>query len=275
MTSKVPHSSPNTISVEKGLGKMYDDYTDTFQILNEVYFHRNTLCKSISFFQKNVSFLLYPELCNDGIQLLLLVSSGPKNYKNRERWREVVKGLSEIKLVFLVSLSGIDHVDQSVAKEYWERNDILESSLNDGHRKLGYKILTGFVLASKNCAIIKFVGKTDDNVALIMERFMCWRNEDGWLKIGSCVKKPHIHGNWSVSKDQIEVDIVPDFCAGFLYLTSLKVGGELVQVGVALFGAKNMIITKDSLIAGSSDRGFQKCPLTCYLTPLKENCVHG
>ena len=62
-------------------------------------------------------------------------------------------------------------------------------------------------------------------------------------------EKPHMLGNWSVSKDQIEVDIVPDFCAGFLYLTSLKVGGELVQVGVALFGAKNMIITKDSLIA--------------------------
>ena len=97
MTSKAPNSSPNTIHVEEGLGKMYDYHSDTFQILNEVCFHRNYYCKSIQIFQKNVSFLLYPELCNDGVQLLLLVSSGPKNYENRERWREAVKGLSGIK----------------------------------------------------------------------------------------------------------------------------------------------------------------------------------
>ena len=146
-----------------------------------------------------------------------------------------------------------------------KRNDILQSSLNDGHRKLGYKILTGFVWAAKNCAITKVVGKTDDNVVLNMERLMYRLEERRWVVNNRILcgsgpphrnmktlrsEKPHMLGNWSVSKDQMEEDIVPDFCAGFLYLTSPKVGAELVQVGAALFGDKDVTIIEDSLITG-------------------------
>ena len=60
MTSKAPHSSPNTIHVEEGLRKMYDDNTDNFQILNDVCFHRNDLYKSISFFSEECFFLIVP-----------------------------------------------------------------------------------------------------------------------------------------------------------------------------------------------------------------------
>ena len=57
-------------------------------------------------------------------------------------------------------------------------------------------------------------------------------------------------GNWSIPKDQLESDIVPDFCAGFLYITTPRVGAALVQVGLSLFSKTEVTLIEDSLITG-------------------------
>ena len=62
--------------------------------------------------------------------------------------------------------------------------------------------------------------------------------------------RPHMLGNWSITKDQLESDIVPDFCAGFLYITTPRVGAALVQVGLSLFSKTEVTLIEDSLITG-------------------------
>ena len=59
-----------------------------------------------------------------------------------------------------------------------------------------------------------------------------------------------MRGNWSLSKDQLEEDILPDFCSGFLYITTPVVGAALVQVGLVLYSNTEVVVTEDYLIAG-------------------------
>merc|ERR1712198_185656 len=61
---------------------------------------------------------------------------------------------------------------------------------------------------------------------------------------------PHMTGNWSTSKEELEDDIMPDFCCGFLYLTSPKVGAALVQTALALYKNEEVVQIEDSLITG-------------------------
>ena len=42
--------------------------------------------------------------------------------------------------------------------------------MQDGHRLLAYKLLMGYVWAYKECGGARYVGKTDDNVELELER---------------------------------------------------------------------------------------------------------
>ena len=38
-------------------------------------------------------------------------------------------------------------------------------------------------------------------------------------------------GNWSINEEQFPWDVIPDWCTGFLYITTPQVGAELVQAG--------------------------------------------
>ena len=61
-----------------------------------------------------------------------------------------------------------------------------------------------------------------------------------------------IAGNWSISRSQLAADLHPDFCSGFLYLTSPRVGAELVQAGLSLYGDMEVEQIEDSLITGEN-----------------------
>ena len=192
------------------------------------------------------------------------MSSGPNNAKSREKWRTFVRGVQGLRLLFLVSLSGVGKVDQSVVEEHGKYKDILQSTLPDGHRKLGYKILTGYVWAALNCPNVGAVGKTDDNAELDIKGLMERLEESGKLMneiaCGSGTphrnmktlrsSTPHMTGNWSTSKEELEDDIMPDFCCGFLYLTSPTVGASLVQTALALYKNEEVVQIEDSLITG-------------------------
>ena len=44
--------------------------------------------------------------------------------------------------------------------------DIVQSDTEDGHRRLGYKLLMGYVWAYTYCGEVNYIAKTDDNVEL-------------------------------------------------------------------------------------------------------------
>ena len=213
-----------------------------------------------------MSFLLLPKNgCQKSEELLILVSSGPLNQANRDRWRMDVEGIGGVRLVFLVAKAGSSEDQEMLEDEHEKHGDIVQSSLADGHRKLGYKILAGYVWAFLHCSGAKLVAKTDDNVELDIDRLKRVIRErivtgQDFIACGSGTQhrnmKPlrsdrtHMTGNWSISKDQLEMEFHPDFCSGFLYVTSPKVGAALVQVGLALYNMTEVEQIEDSMITG-------------------------
>ena len=54
-----------------------------------------------------------------------------------------------------------------------------------------------------------------------------------------------------MAQDQLEADVLPDFCTGFLYVTRPSVGAALTQAGLELYkDSEDIVITEDYLIAG-------------------------
>jgi len=244
-----PDSSVPLVKVEPGLGPAYDVETDTFDIMNE----------------RNVSFVLSPATgCYKSQLLLMTVSSGPLNSANRDRWRRDVAGREQqVRLLFLVSQAPSEEAQKRLEAEHQKHGDILQSSLADGHRKLGYKILTSYVWAYRHCGTTRFVAKSDDNVVLDLERltlalsrrkgrrasFLCSNSPSRNVGVGR-VSRGHMRGNWSLTKQELDVDVMPDFCSGFLYLTSPRVGAALVQVGLSLYPNTEVVIAEDYLATG-------------------------
>jgi len=241
------------IEVDPGLGRVYDLHSSTFSIMNE----------------RNVSFLLAPSLCKKPHpSLLLTVSSGPLNREKRDRWRTDAKGIEDMRLIFLVSGAPTQAAQAELESEHEDHGDILQSSLEDGHRKLGYKILTSFVWTHNTCGDVKFIGKTDDNVMVDLaklRRVLQERESPDQNFVSCSVPKrnmktlrnsrkegggPHMAGNWSLSKEDLETDVMPDFCCGFLSVTTPQVGAALVQVALSMYPEKEVVQSEDSLITG-------------------------
>ena len=49
-----------------------------------------------------------------------------------------------------------------------------------------------------------------------------------------------------MDQDQLEKDVLPDFCTGFLYVTKPSVGAALAQAGLELYkDSADIVITED------------------------------
>ena len=161
-----------------------------------------------------------------------MISSGPGQFKNRETWRGRVRDRREVKVIFLVAKPQAESegLQKYLEEEHEQFGDLLQSSIVDGHRRLGYKILTGYVWSYLSCGQVGLVGKTDDNVVLDLETLLTTKLEGRRVLCGSGTPhrnmKPlrsdrtHMTGNWSISRQQLDLEFHPDFCSGFLYLTS-------------------------------------------------------
>ena len=215
------------VNVEDGIGQFHDKESNTFQILNE----------------KNVSIVLRPPDCSPHTRLVLLVSSGHDNSGARSGWRRRLSQVtdlspsSSLRLVFLVSSCARGaRCEADLAREHGLHGDILHTSLEDGHRRLGYKILSGYIWTHLSCSEASHVVKTDDNVVMDLPALLRLATHPLPRDSVTCgagtphrnhktlrSDKPHMTGNWSTTKQELEDDIMPDFCCGFTYITSPEV----------------------------------------------------
>ena len=100
-----------------------------------------------------------------------MVSSGYQSVELRNKWRKVISELKErekIRIVFLVSKC-VNNCEHDLKIEFNQYQDIVHTSLLDGHRRLGYKILSGYIWTYLHCPDVGHVVKTDDNVVISME----------------------------------------------------------------------------------------------------------
>jgi len=239
--------SVTEIQVNEGLGEVINKWGN-FDILSE----------------RNVSFLLSPSSCTDSsYSMILMVSSGPKNQELRLKWRQKMTGKQKFRLIFVMSQTNSDEDQKKVEEEHEKHGDLLQCGMMDGHRRLGYKLLMGYAWVYSHCRNVEFVGKSDDNVELDLETvdealqkipaprkdiITCPTLNWGMKVLRSAT--PHMTGNWSVSKQEFERDVMPDFCIGFLYITTPTVGAALIQVGQKLFSETETEQIEDSLITG-------------------------
>jgi len=241
------------IALESGLGQVYNEGYG-YNILN----------------QKNVTFILRPSPCGADTKLVLMVSSGPGNSVLRNLWRRAVyshhPGASQIQLVFVVAEARSTGQQQELIREHQTFGDIVQSSVADGHRLLAYKILMGYVWTYNECRHVPYVAKTDDNVVMNVTRLLSIlrtreaKDVNKWFIACSVpsrniatgrLTRPNMRGNWSLTKDQLDADILPDFCSGFLYVTRPEVGAGLAQAGLEMYrDSEDVVITEDYLIAG-------------------------
>ena len=218
----------NVINVED---VVFENENNSFVIMNE----------------KNVTMLLRPPDCSPDTRLMLLVSSGHDNTGARSGWRRRLSEVTSlappgwVRLVFLVSSCPRGaRCEADLDREHDLHGDILHTSLEDGHRRLGYKILSGYIWTHLSCGQASHVVKTDDNVLMDLPALLhlaahplpgdsvtCGAGTPHRNHKTLRSDKPHMTGNWSTSKQELEDDIMPDFCCGFSYITSPKVVNKI------------------------------------------------
>ena len=221
-----------------------------------------------------VTVRLSPPPCTGEERVLMMISSGPSNVQSRARWREAISGSEgeregerRLKVMFLVSTCQPDQkCEHDLEEEHHHHGDILQTSLLDGHRRLGYKILAGYVWTHLHCPGVDHVLKTDDNVvmdlSLVVEVSREKPPEDSVIVCGSGPphrnmktqrsSRPGMLGNWTADPAQLAQARVPDFCAGFLYLVTPRTAVRLAMAGIAVFGdfRPEISLIEDSLITG-------------------------
>ena len=214
---------------------------------------------------------LSPPPCTGEERVLMMISSGPSNVQSRARWREAISGSEgeregerRLKVMFLVSTCQPDQkCDHDLEEEHHHHGDILQTSLLDGHRRLGYKILAGYVWTHLHCPGVDHVLKTDDNVVMDLSLLMSVTSQPlpgNSITCGAGTPhrnmktlrsdRPHMTGNWSTTREELEDDIMPDFCCGFTYITTPGVGLRLVQAANLLYPNTEVVQIEDSLITG-------------------------
>ena len=79
--------------------------------------------------QRNVSLLLSPAGCPDPVLLLLLVSSGPANARQRDAWRAKLAGRSRTRAVFVVARARSPGQQQALELEHNQFGDLLQAGV--------------------------------------------------------------------------------------------------------------------------------------------------
>ena len=188
--------------------------------------------------QRNVSFITEPrERCREDTDLLLLVLSTIRRREKRDLWRRMVRGREGTRILFIIA--NTDDETESVLAESEAEGDLLFPDLSDGHERLSYKVLSGLVWAYLQCSQARYVAKTDDNVVLDLERLtqnlqtlQLSGEEEKFVACESPVRntrwvrpsRGEVTSGWSVDPGSGGLEErVPDWCVGWLYLTTPRV----------------------------------------------------
>lgn len=200
--------------------------------------------------RKNVTFHLRPSLeCPaDGGVVVVMALSAPRNTMKREQLRrEVKKSVPGAVLIFLLGKTRSLEDQINLENEHLSHGDILQTTVIDAYYNLAYKTLSGFIWTNRYCSTARYIIKMDDDVKSdlrhllnkmaikykgilppILECPSVMRNMRPWRHNHTNT----IMGKWSVSREEMPRRVHPDFCPGWLYVTTPRVGLALAQTGV-------------------------------------------
>jgi len=211
----------------------------------------------------SVSMLLSPSKpCQ--IKHVVMVPSAPRNRDMRNRLREQLG--EKVFLLFLLGRTGDEKRDKMLEEESKEKGDILQGDFMDSYRILPYKVVLGYIWVSRFCnRNTKFVSKIDDDSIIdfeLLESLLDKKATESPEETISCPtvirnQKPwrysdaKVMGKWTHSIAEIPDKFFPDYCQGFLYVTSPKVGLALAEAAKALgVKVKPDLLEEDYIVTG-------------------------
>ena len=99
-----------------------------------------------------------------------------------------------MKLVFLNSQTNTPKEQKVLEDESRIFGDIVQCDVEDGHRRLGYKILCGHIWSHQHCAGVKHVIQSDDSVIIDTDKMvniLMSDTETEWENLIACPTKTH------------------------------------------------------------------------------------
>ena len=224
---EIPHHTASY-----SLESFYDQDSETFSVLDK----------------RNVSFLLRPRRTCSNTKIVFAVLTGPKNTEKREALRRQLGGREEVFLLFLLGSTKHQEVQEELVGESLHHGDMLQISVEDHYTRLSYKTLSSFIWTNRFCGSAQYIAKIDDDITMDLDQLLAildskygsgpaphfiecpstMRNMRPWRQNHS----QSIMGKWSISQEDMDRRVYPDFCPGWLYVTSPTVGLALVEVSV-------------------------------------------
>jgi len=221
------------VTVSHKLETLYDEAQDTFTVLDRT----------------NVSFIMRPHVPCSGVKIVLMALTAPKNVEKRERLRRQVREKEGVFMLFLLGSTLDSNLQESLQGENMLHGDLVQISVQDHYKALAYKTLTGFIWVNRFCGSTKYIVKVDDDITMDLDNLVrvldskygdsdpvpdivecpsVMRNMRPWRQNHS----ESIMSKWSISKEDMERRVYPDFCPGWLYVITPRVGLGLAEVGV-------------------------------------------
>ena len=119
---------------------------------------------------------------------------------------------------------------------------VLQISDPEGYSRLSYKTLAGFLWTNIFCDCAKYVGKMDDDALLDMNTLFQQlesKRTDTFISCPTVMRNVRptrqnrtgsMLGKWFMSREDLPRRVYPDYCPGWLYVTTPKVGLALAEV---------------------------------------------
>lgn len=230
-----PKPSIASVAVTGLLETLYHHQTDTFSVLDRT----------------DISFLLSPHRSCEKTKVVFSVLTAPNNEEKREKLRQQFSDRDDVFLLFLLGRTASAPLQERLRAESAVHRDMLQISVEDHYTTLSYKTLSGFIWTSRFCGSARFVAKIDDDISLDLDRLVDIlevRPSTDWPDTILCPsvmrnmrpwRQNHtksIMGKWSIQREEMDRRVYPDFCPGWLYVTTPRVGLLLAEVSVVLPG---------------------------------------
>ncbi|KZC15168.1 Beta-1,3-galactosyltransferase 1 [Dufourea novaeangliae] len=197
---------------------------------------------------ENTTSVLDPiGICSPSPYLLIVICSAVANFKARAAIRDTWANKSNldniynstVKIAFLLGQSDNDTLNNIVAEESHQYNDIIQEKFHDTYNNLTLKSVMILKWVTSSCRQAKYLMKTDDdmfvNIPILMKTLQSTSQSTDTL-LGSliCNAKPILDPNnkWYTPKYMYSEKIYPNYLSGTGYVMSLDVAFKLYKTAL-------------------------------------------
>lgn len=254
----------------------------------------------------DVKFRIQPQHHDVATSVVVVtVLSGPNDVERRAQFRRIHaqqgqerrKNATNMRIVFVLGESSHPDVQTQLEHEAQEYDDILQMNHQDEYRSIYFKVLGGFVWVTRYCRAARYILKTDlgtvmnlDFLSQALNRSLSQlqtndlRIECAFPTRLAPVVRPtpymnpnSIAGKWALSKEEMDQDVFPNYCTGFLYGVTSQAALALVEASVSVpwEHAASLAVMEDAFITGFLRQSIENMELRSMLNWWQRKVYEG